>query len=80
MFKNTFQSGFLSILYSIGYVRPAVLCDVELTNECRSKPLEIWDAKGMHNQLVHVVVIYFLILGFSEEWANQENHRRRYPL
>lgn len=33
MFKNTYQSGFLSILYSIGYV-PLWL---------RSKPLQIWD-------------------------------------
>lgn len=62
MFKNTFQSGFLSILYSLGYVRKSlikfnfacILC--MLSNEdatfvfsyfVRSKPLQIWDKEGL---------------------------------
>lgn len=62
MFKNTFQSGFLSILYSLGYVEFLVSLtelrfrssnfDVEILRMklciCyyRSKPLQIWDKEG----------------------------------
>jgi len=37
MFRNTYQAGFLSILYSIG-----------------SKPLQIWDKKGVHSARVSI--------------------------
>ena len=41
MFRNTYQSGFLSILYSIG-----------------SKPLQIWDKKGMTFPILLVYSIF----------------------
>lgn len=60
MFKNTFQSGFLSILYSLGYVRAkyrlrvilvymsslAVVLMKKNVFSNRSKPLQIWDKEG----------------------------------
>ncbi|KAB1222260.1 hypothetical protein CJ030_MR2G001805 [Morella rubra] len=67
MFKNTFQSGFLSILYSLGYVEFLVSLtevrfrssnfDVEILRMklciCyyRSKPLQIWDKEVVNGHV-----------------------------
>ncbi|PKU75097.1 hypothetical protein MA16_Dca019466 [Dendrobium catenatum] len=65
MFKNTFQSGFLSILYSLGY---AILCLDYIALKFvvvssggffsnlllllgRSKPLQIWDKEVVNGQI-----------------------------
>ncbi|KAF0683940.1 Aste57867_24021 [Aphanomyces stellatus] len=62
MFKNTFQSGFLSILYSIGYVTCFLLDDdVGGTTDAtahshprRSKPLQIWDKQVRNGHIKRI--------------------------
>lgn len=64
MFKNTFQSGFLSILYSIGYVRHASLAHSvrflyphSISSNaciCRSKPLQIWDKQVRNGHIKRI--------------------------
>ncbi|KAI9164285.1 Cilia- and flagella-associated protein 20 [Blastocladiella emersonii ATCC 22665] len=61
MFRNTFQSGFLSILYSIGFVprsplrpRPDPLDQPPHPHPSRSKPLQIWDKQVRNGHIKRI--------------------------
>lgn len=47
MFKNQYQSGFLSILYSIGYINFVYLFN-------RSKPLQIWSSQVQNGHIKRI--------------------------
>ncbi len=74
MFKNTFQSGFLSILYSIGS-KPLQIWDKQ------GKRPDMWQAEV--TSLADVCgknALNACFLRCSAQWSHQAHHRQRHPV
>ena len=74
MFKNTFQSGFLSILYSIGS-KPLQIWDKKVRS-CSISMLQPHSSFFTIYATLNTSLFSFL----GEEWAYQENNRQRHSV
>lgn len=74
MFKNTFQSGFLSILYSIGS-KPLQIWD----KQGKSLDMSQTRVTCVTGRSVHGYQKTFTT-ACSAKWSHQAHHRQRYPV